>query len=258
MYYLLFISILPVFLIGNYIYRKDSEKEPTKLLVKLFFSGIGSFFLTLIITLIISFFNPGILSDESSLDLFSLLIHVFLGIALVEEFSKWIFAYRIGFNNKEFDQNYDIIVYSVFVALGFACIENIFYVFDRGFVTGIFRALFAVPGHACDGVFMGYYLSLAKFYIINGNKSLYRRNLFLSLFIPILFHGFYDYCLFSRNIYLILLFFIFIVTLYIFTFKRLKKVSLSNRKFHYSYKFCPNCGTPVNSDVCSVCGGHNE
>ena len=49
--YLLFISILPVILVGNYIYKKDSDKEPYRLLCKLFFSGLGAFFLTLIITI---------------------------------------------------------------------------------------------------------------------------------------------------------------------------------------------------------------
>ena len=99
--YLLLISVLPVILIGSYIYKKDSDKEPKKLLTKLFFSGVGSFFLTLVITLLVSVFYPAILEDESGLDLITLFFRVFLGIALIEEFSKWIFVYKIGFNNKE-------------------------------------------------------------------------------------------------------------------------------------------------------------
>ena len=256
--YLLLISILPVVLIGNYIYRKDSSKESGRLLTKLFFSGVGSFFLTLIITIFVSFFYPGIFGDESELDLISLFFHVFLGIALIEEFSKWIFVYKIGFNNEEFDQVYDMIVYSVFVALGFACIENIFYVFENGFTTGVFRALFAVPGHACDGVFMGYYLSCAKLFKLNGNLVKSKNSLLLSLIVPICLHGFYDYCIFSGNVLLILLFLVFIIVLYIVTLKRVKKSSMFNRKLKYDYKYCPNCGTRVDSDVCSVCGGHNE
>ena len=148
-----------------------------------------------------------------------------------------------------------MIVYSVFVALGFACIENIFYVFEHGFAVGVFRALFAVPGHACDGVFMGYYLSLAKLYSDDLVKS--KHNLRLSLIVPVLLHGFYDYCLFSENMLFILGFFVFIIILYIFTVKRIKKVSLSNRKLIYKNKFCPNCGNRVESDYCT-CGNHNE
>ena len=154
---LLIVSILPVFLIGSYVYRKDSEKESRGLLFKLFLSGVGSLFLTLIISFVGSIFFPVFFGDESRLDLFSLFFHTFFGIALVEEFSKWFFVYKIGFNNKEFDQVYDMVVYSVFVALGFACIENILYVFESGVTIGVLRGIFAVPGHACDGFFMGYY-----------------------------------------------------------------------------------------------------
>mgnify|MGYP002514454572 CR=1 FL=1 len=58
-----------------------------------------------------------------------------------------------------------MIVYSVFVSLGFACFENILYVFaNQSIAVGISRGILSVPGHACDAVFMGYYLSMAKFY----------------------------------------------------------------------------------------------
>ena len=255
---LFFVAVLPIFLIGRYIYRKDSEKESIGLLFKLFVSGIGSLFLTLIFSFVCGIFFPSIFADEGSFDLISLFFHVFFGIALIEEFSKWIFVYKIGYNNKEFDQVYDIIVYSVFVALGFAFIENIVYVFEAGFTIGILRGIFTVPGHACDGFFMGYYLSFAKLYGMQGDSFKSKHYLRLSLLVPILLHGFYDYCLFSRNIILILLFIIFIITLYVITLKRIKKISLSNRKLRYNYNFCPNCGSRVDNDICGVCGGHNE
>lgn len=255
--FLLLVSVLPVFLLGLFIYNKDKEKEPIGLLVKFFFGGIGAFFVTIIITLVFGLFFPSLLQDKLNFDLVSLFFHVFFGIALIEEFSKWLFVYNIGFYNKEFDQVYDIIVYSVFVALGFACLENIFYVFEHGFITGIIRGLLAVPGHACDGVFMGYYLSLAKLNSVHGNSYLRKRNIFLSIFVPMLLHGFYDYCLFSQNIFLILLFFIFIVVLYVITFRRVKKISRSG-KLKYRDNFCPNCGYKVDSDFCPMCGRQNE
>ena len=37
---ILFLSILPIYLIGLYYYKKDTIKEPKSLLKKLFFSGI--------------------------------------------------------------------------------------------------------------------------------------------------------------------------------------------------------------------------
>ena len=88
----------------------------------------------------------------------------------------------------------DGIVYAVCVSLGFAALENILYLFDNAndFVTvGIVRAIFAVPGHFCDGILMGFYYSLVKF--TTHNRT---RNIILTLLAPILLHGAYDSILF--------------------------------------------------------------
>lgn len=249
---------MPVFLLGLYIYSKDKDKEPIGLLAKLFFGGVGALFLSLFITLILGFFVPDLLFDDSNLNFVELLFQVFFCIALVEEFSKWIFLYKISFSHREFDQVYDMIVYAVFVALGFACVENIFYVFDNGYGVAFLRALLAVPGHACDGVFMGYYLLMAKLASINGNESLKSRNMFLSLFVPVILHGFYDFCLFTGNIIFILLFFVFVIVLYVKTIKKIKKMSSINRKIKYKDNYFPNCGHKVDSNFCPGCGRKNE
>lgn len=256
--YLIFVSILPVIILACYIYNKDKDKEPKKLLFKLFLGGIGSLFLTLIISLVLSLFFPSILYGTSGLDYFSLFIHVLFGVALVEEFSKWFVLYKMSYNHSELDQVFDLVVYSAFVALGFACFENILYVLQNGMIIAIIRGFLAVPGHFFDGVFMGYYLSKAKVADISGDSSFKSWNMFLSLFVPILLHGFYDFCLMSDNIFLIGLFFIFMIILYVKSFKKIKKMSDENRGLKYDNKFCPNCGKPVSSACCPVCGSENE
>ena len=45
--FLFFIAIIPVVMIMLYVYSKDRNKEPTKLLAKLFLFGIVSCFLTI-------------------------------------------------------------------------------------------------------------------------------------------------------------------------------------------------------------------
>ena len=255
---LLFISILPVYLVGLYIYNKDRDKEPKGLIIKLFFGGIGSFVLAILLTLFFGIFFPGLFSNSLSVNLFELFFQVFLGVSFVEELSKWIFVYKISYNNKEFDQIYDMIVYSVFVALGFACIENIFYVFEHGFGVGIIRGLLAVPGHACDGVFMGYFLSKAKLESLHGDNFFRKHYIFMSIFIPVLLHGFYDYCLFSQKAFFILLFFVFIIILYIVSIGRVKKVSLITRKIKYRNNYCTNCGHNVEGEYCTHYGKKNE
>lgn len=255
---LFIVSALPVFLLGMYIYKKDKNKEPSKLLAKLFIGGILSCFLVIIISLIIKLFIPVLNKEITELNLFELIIYVFIGIALVEEFCKWLITYKISYNDNEFEEIYDMIVYSVFVSLGFAFFENLLYVSEGGLTTGILRALLAVPGHACDGVFMGYYLGLAKQNVLHNQNELKKKYLILSIIMPTILHGIYDYCLLTGRLLFILLFFIFIINIYIHTIKKVKKVSSTNRKMKYYDNYCSNCGHPVNSNYCPICGRKNN
>ena len=52
------VAILPVFLIGLYIYKKDSSKESSKFLFKIFMYGILSCFPAAILSLFIGNFFP--------------------------------------------------------------------------------------------------------------------------------------------------------------------------------------------------------
>lgn len=252
------VSVLPVVLIGLFVYKKDRQKEPAKLLVKLFLGGMGSCFLVLIASLISGLIFPIFSADAKTLNLVELIIYVFIGIALVEEFCKWIMAYKIAYNDKDFDELYDAILYCVFVALGFACFENLMYVYDGGIGTGLIRAILAVPGHACNGMFMGYYFGLSKLGALNNRNDIKTKNLVLSILIPTITHGIYDYCLFTQRILFIILFFIFVICMYVYVLKKIKKISSINRKMKYKDNYCPNCGHIVDGNFCPVCGRKNE
>ena len=185
---LLVAALFPVAVLCYFIYKKDMHKEPKSLLGKLF--GFGC--LIVIPILIVELLLGNFFSTSKVYDFFTLFLNTFISIGIVEEGFKWIVVKKVGYDNQEFDEIYDIIVYSVFVSLGFACIENIIYVFHNGIVTAILRALTAVPGHTCFAVIMGYFLSKSKVNDINKNGNGFMRNLLLSLFIPTLIHTFYD------------------------------------------------------------------
>ncbi len=157
---LLILAALPVIVIMLFIYLKDGNKEPMRLLIKLFLSGILSCFSVLMISKTASSFLPFMSKTETFIDLF---LYAFIGIALIEEICKWIMTYIVAYHQHNFDELYDGIVYSTFVSLGFAFFENIIYVIKSSSVnTALLRAVSAVPSHACDAIFMGYYLSVAK------------------------------------------------------------------------------------------------
>lgn len=183
---LLAIALSPGVAIGVYIYLKDKhEREPIGLLIRSFFFGILSVFITLLIS-----WPLDILVPIEEHDLTEQAVHAFLLVALIEEFSKFIFVRGILYNNKHFNEPFDGIVYSVMVSMGFATLENIVYAFNNGIGTAVFRMFTAVPAHACFAILMGYYLGKAKF---EHKKSFYAWH---ALGIAILFHGAYDYFLF--------------------------------------------------------------
>lgn len=236
---ILIISLSPVAFFAYKIYEKDFDKEPTKILVKLFICGVGSTFLTILITGIVNAIFPFFSSDFSELNVIDLIPYVFLGVAAIEEFSKWIFVYRLEYNDNEFNHLYDGIVYAAFVALGFACFENVLYVFEYGISTGVIRAITAIPGHLCDGIMMGYYLSMAKLSMCNKNKKLARKNILLSLAIPIMAHGIYDYTIMASQIegyeFFFYVFIIFIIFFFIHCSNKVKLLAENTYNLNPNY-----------------------
>ena len=225
MNYLFAAALFPVVVLCYFIYKKDVNKEPRELLIKLF--GFGC--LTTIPILIVEIILGSIFPTDDVFDFFILFFNVFISVGLVEEGFKWLVVKEFGYHSNEFDEIYDIIVYSVFASLGFACVENVLYVFTNGFATAFVRALTAVPGHTSFGVIMGYFLSKAKINEINKNHGMYMRNVVLSLLVPTLVHTFYDAILFynavSESAIYIGVFYLFIIITYCICFVIVDRIS---------------------------------
>ncbi len=251
---LLLVSILPVIIIGTYIYKKDQNKEPLGILVKLFLGGVASTIIVLIVSGIVFSIIPSLdIKAEHDYGFISLFIKMFFGVAIIEEGSKWLMTYVLSYNSKHFDEYYDIVLFSVFIALGFACFENILYVFSRGLTTGILRAFTAVPAHCFFGTLMGEYLGLAKISESNNNKKLRNKNMILSIILPALFHCTYNTFASFGNTIFIIVFFVIVILGYIRSIIKIKKIAkLSVNKYHVNY--CSNCGTKISGNYCSNCG----
>lgn len=195
-YLILLTALLPIAILVYYIYHKDKKSpEPTRQLVKAFFYGILSVPLSFCISLPLGLI--GVYPAEATSILGSVSA-AFFGAAIPEEIAKFIMLWLLLRKNRYFDEKMDGIVYAVYVSLGFAALENIMYLFtnaDSYLSVGIARAIFAVPGHFCFGILMGYYYSLAKFY-----PKTSKKNKALILVAPIVVHGIYDSILFIINV----------------------------------------------------------
>jgi len=181
---LLALALAPGISIGIYIYLKDKhEREPLGLLFISFMYGVLSTAVTLLISWPLEYLVT--INEQNVVHQFG---NAFFKVAFVEEFSKFIFIRFILYNNKNFNEPFDGIVYACMVGMGFATLENIIYVFQYGAPTGFVRMFTAVPAHACFAVLMGYFLGKAKF---THRKEIYYS--FVALLVATVFHGTYDY-----------------------------------------------------------------
>jgi RsiW-degrading membrane proteinase PrsW (M82 family) len=183
---LLLSAIIPVVIFLYCIYRKDTEKEPLKLLIKCFLWGCIAVIPIILVELLLSLGKNVFTSPFSNA-----FYNAFIVASLVEEAAKFLCLYLIIWKHKEFDQYFDGIIYAVFVSLGFAMVENVFYVLGNGIGVAFTRAILSVPGHGLFGVMMGYFFSLARF--SSADKKL--RLLWYSFLYPFVFHGLYDFFL---------------------------------------------------------------
>lgn len=87
----------------------------------------------------------------------------FVVIAPVEELVKMIPVFLLAWSHSQFNEENDGIVYAASSAMGFAAVENLFYVLSKGFAVGAARAVTSLPLHCFAGVVMGYYIGRARF-----------------------------------------------------------------------------------------------
>jgi len=212
--YLLLLALAPAVILMMYVYFRDKyEKEPVKLILKgILFGAIIIFPVGLIENYII-----GLGTDLNKIS--KAAYNGFIVAGATEEAFKYIAVFILIWRNRNFNEKFDGIVYAVSVSLGFAAIENLFYVFSNNSMqVGLLRAFTAVPGHTIFGIVMGYYLGLARFSIQAKGKWL-----LLAFLIPWLMHGFYDFLIMSGHPVLILAFVPFLIFMYRHGLKRMRE-----------------------------------
>ena len=189
--FLIVFAVLPAAALMAYICKKDKlEKESPALLRSLALCGVISTVPAILLEAAGSAAAQALFPHDGFLYAFTV---NFIVIAVVEEGVKFCFLRRASWHSPEFNCQFDGVVYAVFVSLGFALLENILYVLRYGFGVAVARALLSVPGHGCFGVFIGAFYGLAKRCANYGCPVRSRKNLRLSVLIPALLHGMYDF-----------------------------------------------------------------
>lgn len=203
-------GIAPGLALLSYFYLKDEyEPEPISFVFKAFIFGMLIVFPLMFIEYVIEVEN---LVDSN-------FIRSFFAVGLLEEFFKWFILFYAVYYHVEFDEPYDGIVYGVAVSLGFATAENILYLIANGLEFAIGRAILPVSSHALFGVIMGYYLGKGKF--------VKKRWISLSLLLPFILHGTYDFILVSFENWLLFML-PFMTFLWLLALKKVKNAHSFN------------------------------
>ncbi len=215
-------AVIPAVYLLIRVYREDRlEKEPMGLLLSLVFLGIFSTLLAGLTEqfgedLLTEFIPQGLIHDA---------LLYFIVVAVAEEGFKYLLLKLRTWRSPHFNCRFDGIVYAVFVSLGFALWENISYVLMYGFGVALARAVTAVPGHACFGVFMGVWYGAAKRYELAGLREEAQHARRMALLIPVLLHGAYDFIASLENEMMSIVFLVFVAWMFRTALKLVKKTS---------------------------------
>lgn len=215
-----FFAVLPSLVWLNFYLRKDIKPEPKIMILKVFGGGM-------VITLPALFlenFLIGIL-EKLNLDLF---FKIFLGVALVEEFLKFLVIRILIFSSPEFEEPIDAIIYMICSGLGFAASENLFLLAPKEFFLktmveiSFLRFLGATFLHALSSAIVGFYIGLSFF-----RKKERIKLISLGIFLSTLLHGLYNFFIIKLEkgigIFLVVILLSFAAYFVSFGFKKLKE-----------------------------------
>lgn len=184
MIYLLYLfGFLPSIIWLLFYLRKDVHPESNQAILKVFFYGM-------LAALAAIFLEIGFKKISSNL-----LLYVFIGGALIEEFLKYLVIKFKVLRSSELDEPVDIMLYMIIAGLGFAALENIlilinyhpFLELPKTLEIVTLRFLTATFLHAlCSGI-VGYFLAISFF-----NIKKQKKFLLMGLGIAIVLHGLYN------------------------------------------------------------------
>ena len=177
---LLALAIAPGLAICIYVlYHDVYNREPAINMIMSFFWGM--------LCIIPAVFMERLVYPLFGNSIAEIIASAFIAVALIEESAKFLILRTYSFTRRSFDEPLDGIVYSILVSMGFAMVENVFYVQQHGFQVAFLRMFTSVPAHATFAIIMGYYTGKAKF-------DRKRRTYLLTkgLAGAVLAHGMYD------------------------------------------------------------------
>jgi len=213
-------GILPALIWLWFWLKEDSlHPEPKKYIFFTFVAGM-------LTALAIIPVEKYIINNTIHYSLFSLFL-----LSFTEEISKYIFAYGIILRKKITDEPVDAVIYMITVALGFAALENILYLWDsfnngfftKGIIMTNMRFIGSTVLHTASSGLIGMAIALS-FYKKKIIKFTY---LIIGIILSIGLHTYFNFFIINSNGKSILNVFVWIwvvVVLLLLLFEKIKRI----------------------------------
>jgi protease PrsW len=185
--FVILLSLLPCGLWLLYFYTRSVYKRPPLRLIALTFLLGGA---ATAAALPASIFGQALLGVFLPDTFWARALALFLVVGPVEELAKLLAVRLYAYRRAEFDEPLDGVIYATTAALGFAAVENVFYLAETGALILLLRGPLSNPGHALFSSLWGLSLSRAK-----GAPNVGRRRLWLvarGWLAASLLHGLFD------------------------------------------------------------------
>jgi protease PrsW len=150
--------------------RRDIHPEPTWLLLRTFAWGMAMVI-------------PAALLEVGISSAFGATV-MFLCVGIIEEGCKLLAALSVA-KRHEFDEPIDGLIYATAAALGFATLENAFYLLEHGASLILIRGPISTLGHILFASAWGYAMSLRRF---STGRFLLRRGWLLAALMHTVFN----------------------------------------------------------------------
>ncbi|MFQ6111610.1 MAG: PrsW family glutamic-type intramembrane protease [Nitrospinota bacterium] len=236
------------------------EREPWRMVLGVFALGAGAVIPAGIgETLLLG--DPGryLREDSGPLPggLLGLFFICFLVVGPVEELLKFLAVRLTVFRSREFNEPMDGLVYAAASALGFASLENVFYILKLGAGIIVARALFATLGHLFFSCLWGFPLGMAA---LRSKRA--GRSVLWGLLGAMFLHGLYNYFLLTQSP-LVLAVIPLMLLLGRRTWRGIKEYQRISPFREGALRLlvrCPHCTrlTPEGASFCTACGGRIE
>ena len=201
------IVLVPGILWGWVFYHAQRYKKVyLPLLLLLFIGGMASGLLALLLNHAVekyTLFWPDALWPQ--IVLFGKFIPLYASgfwflVGLNEEFAKLLVLLVLVYRSRHLQEPFDGILYAAVVSVGFATLENFYYLDQFGVAVVAVRTVITIPAHAFMSVPMGYFVAKSRLELEVRNETkfsvyLSMRTILQGWLLSAFLHGLYDFLL---------------------------------------------------------------